>query len=311
MNQKNKLAYIIPQYPAISETFIADQVNYFVNLGYVLTIYSFVKPKNAKVLPAANKNIKVVYLNLSYNVFKLLKVILHIVVVKPRLLFNIISYYKNIGLAFRAIFWCEPFIGAGYNLVHCHFGTAATKYCLINRLLEKTPRFITTFYGYDVSHIVREKGVRVYDEVKKFSLLNFVMSQDMKTRLLKLGFSEDKIIINPPGADFSDIKESVKSVDEKDVIKILSVGRFVEKKGFDDLLRALAIVREKTQKPFECLIVGDGPLRQEIFNLVARLKLADVVNITGLQPIKDIYNLFYQSHFFVQPSKTAKDGDME
>src|SRR5690349_13842135 len=44
---------------------------------------------------------------------------------------------------------------------------------------------------------------------------------------------------------------------------ILSVGRLVEKKGFQDLLEALLLVKESGQR-FECAIYGDGPLCQQL-----------------------------------------------
>ena len=47
------------------------------------------------------------------------------------------------------------------------------------------------------------------------------------------------------------------SVPEKPIV--LSVGRLVEKKGFQDLLQALLIVKERGE-PFHCTFYGDGPL---------------------------------------------------
>ena len=44
---------------------------------------------------------------------------------------------------------------------------------------------------------------------------------------------------------------------------ILSVGRLVEKKGFQDLLQALLIAKERGER-FRCVIYGDGPLRQPL-----------------------------------------------
>jgi colanic acid/amylovoran biosynthesis glycosyltransferase len=206
-----KIAYIIPQYPAVSETFIADQVNYFCENGFDLTVYSFSAPIN-NGLVFKNPKVKIVYLNSSKNIFKILIKILNILFYQPRIILNIIKQSKTVGLFIKYIFWCEPFVSTEFNLIHCHFGTTATKYCLINKMLNRVPKFITTFYGYDISHIVKVKGEKVYDEVKKHSLINFVMSLDMKNRLMRLGFADDKIIINPPGADFSQIKESQKNV---------------------------------------------------------------------------------------------------
>ena len=100
-------------------------------------------------------------------------------------------------------------------------------------------------------------------------------------------------------------------IQDGELINIISVGRFVEKKGFDDLLSALAIVKEKSKRTFKCYIIGDGELKDKLFNLTEKLKLKDVVEYKGYMKIEDIINHFSNTHLFVQPSKTAINGDME
>ena len=119
------------------------------------------------------------------------------------------------------------------------------------------------------------------------------------------------MIVHPIGINIEEypFKERTVSVDEP--IRIFSVGRFVEKKGFDDLLRALNIVREKTKRQFICTIVGDGPMKKTILDMTEKFKLNDVLDFKGYMNIKKIISLMGDMHFFVQPSKTAKDGNME
>ena len=45
-----------------------------------------------------------------------------------------------------------------------------------------------------------------------------------------------------------------------EVPAITSVGRLVEKKGFEDLLQALATLRDR-EVDFRCRIYGEGPLQ--------------------------------------------------
>lgn len=55
------------------------------------------------------------------------------------------------------------------------------------------------------------------------------------------------------------------------------VGRLVEQKRFDRLLRAVALLPVRVH----CAIVGDGPLRGELETLAAELGVADRVRFTG------------------------------
>jgi glycosyltransferase involved in cell wall biosynthesis len=57
---------------------------------------------------------------------------------------------------------------------------------------------------------------------------------------------------------------------------LVSVGRMVPQKGFDDLIRAFAIQREGT-----LVILGEGPLRGELLRLAQSLGVADRVVMPG------------------------------
>ncbi len=57
-------------------------------------------------------------------------------------------------------------------------------------------------------------------------------------------------------------------------VRLLTVGRLVSVKRFDRFLRAVAAVRDHSSIPVEGLIVGDGPLRQELQAEAARLGLS-------------------------------------
>src|SRR5688572_1473274 len=61
---------------------------------------------------------------------------------------------------------------------------------------------------------------------------------------------------------------------------ILSVGRLVEKKGFQDLLQALLMVKDRGEK-FRCEIYGDGPLCEPLRQWIERHGLADAVRLKG------------------------------
>ena len=91
----------------------------------------------------------------------------------------------------------------------------------------------------------------------------------------------------------------------------MCVGRFTEKKGFDDLLRALAVVKEKTDLPWSCDIVGGGELEPYLLSMHKDLNLADKVKFLGYIKPEEDFEKVQSAHLYLQPSKTASDGDME
>jgi colanic acid/amylovoran biosynthesis glycosyltransferase len=64
------------------------------------------------------------------------------------------------------------------------------------------------------------------------------------------------------------------------VPRIVSVGRYVEKKGFGDLIEACRLLRESGVE-FECDLIGGGPLETVLREQIAVAGLEDRVRLTG------------------------------
>jgi colanic acid/amylovoran biosynthesis glycosyltransferase len=315
-----KVAFVVGTFPVVSETFIINQIADLLDRGLEVEIFSFQKDDRENVSDrfyTYDMIHKVHYLDMPRNYIKrfflAIKKVFHVFCVNPMLFFKTFNLkkYRRTALSLQLLFWVEPFLKKEFDLVHCHFGPVANNFLLIKEVLGLRQKMVTTFYGYDVSILFQEKSADYYDKLKKECSLFFVMSKNMKERIVKQGFEENKIRVLPVGIDVDSYPFKERQFYDGEMVKIISVGRFVEKKGFDDLLRALAIVKRKTIRPIKCCIVGDGSLREELFSLTEDLNLQDVVEYKGYMKIEDIMNYFLDMHVFVQPSKTAQNGDME
>ncbi|MEZ5666131.1 MAG: glycosyltransferase [Alphaproteobacteria bacterium] len=96
---------------------------------------------------------------------------------------------------------------------------------------------------------------------------------------------------------------------------ILAVGRFVDKKGFDDLIDACAELRRRGT-PFRCRIVGErGDARDDckdrIADQVRRLGLTDVVDLTDAVTQDELKEVYRHAAVFVLPCRVAEDGDRD
>lgn len=77
---------------------------------------------------------------------------------------------------------------------------------------------------------------------------------------------------------------------------ILSVGRFVAQKDFVTIIRAFSLlVKQKSNS--ELWLVGDGFQKQELINLVSKLKLIDKVKFLGWK--KELLSIYRQADIFV------------
>ncbi|MDQ3104684.1 MAG: glycosyltransferase family 4 protein [Actinomycetota bacterium] len=92
--------------------------------------------------------------------------------------------------------------------------------------------------------------------------------------------------------------------------RLVSVGRLVEKKGFADLLHALARLADDGQE-FRCRLYGEGPLLGELTALRDALGLADRVELMGPASSDQIVAALASADAFVLTPRVTADGDRD
>jgi glycosyltransferase involved in cell wall biosynthesis len=92
-------------------------------------------------------------------------------------------------------------------------------------------------------------------------------------------------------------------------VRLLSVGWVVEKKGYDDLIRALASLPPDLNWQFAH--VGDGPLLEQIKLMVHKANITHRVVFMGSMVQTKIMDLMRAADLFVLPCKAAQNGDRD
>lgn len=92
--------------------------------------------------------------------------------------------------------------------------------------------------------------------------------------------------------------------------RIVAVGRYVEKKGFDDLIAACAILKARGTA-FDCQIVGEGPLEADLAARVAAAGLQGTVTLTGPKAMPEVAALLGTARVFALPCVVETDGGMD
>jgi colanic acid/amylovoran biosynthesis glycosyltransferase len=173
---------------------------------------------------------------------------------------------------------------------------------------------LVTYHGYDATvkdeyakkSFYRHRAYLEYrDEIKKEADGFIAVSDFIKDRLENSGFPQGKIYQHYIGINTEKFNPSG-SVDRKNVI--LFVGRLVEKKGGEYLIRAAAKVQE-THPDTEVVFIGSGPRRDDLEKL-ARDVGCDV-RFLGRQPLEQVRHWMNRARVFCVPSVTAESGDME
>src|SRR5690606_10608374 len=92
-------------------------------------------------------------------------------------------------------------------------------------------------------------------------------------------------------------------------VRLLSVGRAVEKKGYDLLLAALALLPERLH--WRLTHVGGGPLRAALERQAAALGLVGRIDWRGAEAQAEVLAQYRCADLFVLASRIARDGDRD
>ena len=97
--------------------------------------------------------------------------------------------------------------------------------------------------------------------------------------------------------------------DPKGPVSILSVGRLVEKKGFDRLISALALLPRDLD--WHWVHIGGGGLKDTFAERAAKLGIESRITWRGACDQPQVIEAMRSSDMFVLPSRVATDGDRD
>lgn len=103
--------------------------------------------------------------------------------------------------------------------------------------------------------------------------------------------------------DYFKMNYTLRTITEYSTINILWVGRFLPRKGLNLAIIAFKrLIDMNADHNFMFNILGDGPMRQECENLVAKYSLKDRVKFLGKKPHNLLVKEYLDSHVFLFPS---------
>jgi glycosyltransferase involved in cell wall biosynthesis len=235
---------------------------------------------------------------------------------KPTLFHNIIRKgLGEVGLSPPGFFKRLRQVGA--SLAHTHFATEAVAFWPVVRRLGCP--LVVTLHGSDIN-IYRECwergelgfGNRRYPErvlgLSRNANVYFVaVSNAIKRRAMEYGIPPERITVRHTGIDLERFHFSGVPVVARRR-RILFIGRFVEKKGGEYLLRAYARLRNVVADA-ELTMIGDGPLRKKFEQLAGELRIP--VRFPGALPAAEVKREIDEARVLCLPSVTAANGDAE
>ena len=318
MPKPQRVAFFLYEFPALSETFVLNQITGLIDLGHDVTILAERRGADAFEHPDFAR----------YRLRERTKY-LAMPVSRPARLAGVpfalagsehrgallrsfsIARYGAESRSLRLFYWAAMLANDGdYDIIHCHFGPRGRMAAFLREIGALRGKLVTVFHGVDASAYLRHNP-QIYRHLFASGDLFLPVSDYFRGRLIAYGCDPAHIHVHRMGVDlrrFPFRPPPIRQIDEP--LRILTVARLVEKKGIEFGLRALAEIKSQNAK-FRYTIVGEGLERPELESLATGLGLGDVVSFLGWRDHAHISALMKDSHVLLYPSVTDSNGDQE
>lgn len=187
------------------------------------------------------------------------------------------------------------------DVIHVHFAVPAGALGWTLSKITGVPYVLTAHLG-DVPGGVPEKTTEWFRWVFPFTHSIWQdaavrVAVSAYTRELALQNYSQEILVIPNGVDVNALKPESIQINHPPVI--VFAGRLMPQKAPLQVVRAL---REITDLPWKCVMIGDGPLMPDVKKMIAEAHLEDRFTCTGWVKPYEVMKWFDQSDILFMPS---------
>jgi len=322
---KPKITMVVTGFPVTSQTFISLKVAELFNRGYDISIINLGETNDVKWAPdslqAVIKKLPIIsskyynsgkpYFRIGYLLpaillhtfrypFSSLRLLVHGALKRN---FDDLKRIHDDALLLRAT--------KDADIIHCQFASLATHLINFknNGFLKANACIACSIRGADITwknHIEKTDWDAVFD---LFDLFLPVCNHFIPI-LRQMGCKKNIKVVHSPVNTMILNKIKPNTVKTSKTVDIISVGRLVEKKGFDDAIAAIYLLHKKTNN-IRYKIIGDGPLHDYLKAKIRQYNLDNIIEMTGALPTNQTLEIMAGSDILLAPSKKASDGDSE
>lgn len=313
-----RIAVVLKGYPRLSETFIAQELLGLQQRGLNFTIYSLRQPHDDQAHPAHNC--------ISAPVFYLPE---YLHDAPLRVLRGFLNCRKYPGLI-RAlsVWWQDLKRDVTRNRLR-RFGQALVLASELDQSTDwiyahfmHTPasvaRYAAIIRGLPWSCSAHAKDIYttpLWEKKEKLADMEWLVTctranvEHLKALDNGHGNKIDLVYHGLDLARFAPPNDARRSDPVDNPVRLLSVGRAVEKKGYDDVLKALALLPDDLDWRF--VHVGGGQLLKDLGKLARDLGIADRIEWYGPMAQDSVMAAYRNADIFVLASRIAEDGDRD
>lgn len=324
-----EIAYILRSYPRLSQTFVLHEILALERLGLRLRIFAVVDSHESLAQTEVDRvRAPVHYLAPSHGHGSLATIRDHVALClkSPRRYSTTLWYllrHAEMDRGYRAASRFECFSQAVYLLrlisdaerqtpcrighLHAHFAHDPALIAMLAFMLGGPP-FSFTVHARDL-YQVRPEAVAA--RVARAAAVVACCAANVEVlRCIAPTEPPEKFRLVPYGVDLRRFHPAEARETIADVPTIVSVGRFVEKKGFQDLIPALDALKRRGYR-FRCYIYGEGDYRDVLQAAIEGHDLAQDVVLAGAVTQQQLIPLLQCADVFALTPCIVADGDRD
>ncbi|NLH15552.1 MAG: colanic acid biosynthesis glycosyltransferase WcaL [Phycisphaerae bacterium] len=308
-----RIAFVTNAMIAPSEVFILNQITGLIDRGHSIDIFAY--PKVDKGQPVHEDVLKyrldryfsphpAIPSNKWLCRFQTGWVTLLRLIRRPWVTIRTLRHFLNRpeGFLYFEYRVALSLIRRSYDVVYCHYGPNGNLAAFLKGV-DPRSRLVAVFHGYDYQMAVGESRDMYRDLFQTADLL-MANSPSTREKVINLGADPDSIRIHPMGIDpnrFPLRSRPPKSA--PDPLRILTVARYVPKKGLDYGIRAFRKIKDRfPNRDISYDIIGFGPEQDALQRLINELNLTQSVSLLGPRSNEQVIQRMMESDLFVLPS---------
>jgi glycosyltransferase involved in cell wall biosynthesis len=127
------------------------------------------------------------------------------------------------------------------------------------------------------------------------------VSKDVETHFLDRSFRKKPFYVVPNLVDADELRALAGETNHGEVFRFVAVGRLTGQKGYDNMLRAFGLAKDRLPDPWELIVLGEGELRDELVALADEEGLGDNVRFPGF--VDNPFALLASADVFVHSAR--------
>lgn len=310
---KKHIAYLIPEFPSVSMTFVTNEMAELKRRNIPLTIFALHGSVNRNLDPKSfslKNNVDYVYDRMKGN---MLSIVFSSIAKKPMKTAGLFLHalkssvfslrgknrISNMGHFIAGLHVGRILEEKNIHHIHAHFAHYPASVAMYASLYSGVT-FSFTAHANDIFEnqtllSEKEKSAKKVIVISEFNRKHFEDQSNLDVVRCGIDLNEYKFVGTQPS---------------NSVLKIGTLGRLVEKKGFDVLLNAAAIIKKNRVK-FELHIAGSGPEKDNLVALADQLGISENIRWEGSMSNEKVSEWLQTLDVFALACKQDRNGDMD